>query len=236
MQRISLLLNWPVVYGATCKFQNGSVNALVYVAMSFALTGAGYLSDLIEKRQLMSKCASRKLFETVALIGPAVSMALIPTSGDNKQLVIGLLVIGMTLYGFYGGGDNPIVVDIAPDFSGSVYGLTCAIGSIPGFVAPVFVGFLLDLDVRHAALSLYFASHLTIACLLFRPSARQRDDVGLRFLRDGLNLRGWRARVRSFRFGETAALGTRGAGRRRVAKSTGCRLSPERLQIVSKFD
>lgn len=115
--------------------------------MSVALTLVGYLSDLIEKRRLASKNVSRKLCEFIALVGPAIAMGLIPSLSTNLNLVIALLVLAMTLYGFYGGGDNPIVIDMAPDFSGSVYGLTCAIGSIPGFLAPVFVGYLLDLDV-----------------------------------------------------------------------------------------
>ena len=127
--------------------QNGYVNALVYIAMSFALAASGYLSDLMETKQILSRTVSRKLFECFALVGPAIAMLFIPYFRDNKTVIIALLTLAMTLYGCYGGGDNPVVVDIAPDFSGSVYGLTCAISSIPGFVAPLFVGFILDMEV-----------------------------------------------------------------------------------------
>ena len=107
----------------------------------------GYLSDLIEERQLLKKKCSRKLFESIALFGPAVCLILIPVFGCDYAVLVTLLILSMVLYGALAGGDNPIVMDIAPDYSGSLYGFTNCIASMPGFIAPVLIGLILEYDV-----------------------------------------------------------------------------------------
>ena len=62
----------------------------------------------------------------------------------NIILVIVMLNLAMLTMGLVSGGDSIIVVDIAPDYSGSVYGVSNAIASLPGFMAPLFVGIMLD--------------------------------------------------------------------------------------------
>lgn len=50
-----------------------------------------------------------------------------------------MITIGLT-----SGGENLIVVDVAPDYAGSIYAITNSVSSLPGFLAPQFVGILLD--------------------------------------------------------------------------------------------
>jgi MFS family permease len=104
----------------------------------------GYASDLVERKKLLSRTVSRKVFQATALIGAAIFMALIPAVGCNQISVIVLLILGMIVLGLISGGENPIVVDIAPDYSGSIYGFTNAFSSLPGFLAPLFAGLILD--------------------------------------------------------------------------------------------
>ncbi|KAI1287510.1 Sialin [Halotydeus destructor] len=131
---------------------NGNINALVYVAMSLALALVGYLSDTIERRRFLSKNVSRKLFETIALIAPAIGMLLVPYVTSNTTHVIVLIVVSLFFNGFYSGGDNPIVVDMAPDFSGVVYGFTSSIASTSGILAPMVIGLILDSDPGNDAM------------------------------------------------------------------------------------
>lgn len=127
--------------------QNGYLNSLVYIAVSISMLFFGYLSDLIEKRKTLSKNFSRKLFESISQFGTAVCLILVPFVGCNYVMLIILLILSMFLYGALAGGDGPIVMDIAPDYSGSLYGFTNSVSSIPGFVAPVVIGLLLEYDV-----------------------------------------------------------------------------------------
>ncbi len=114
------------------------------MSYSASLMTFGYASDLVERKKLLSRTVSRKVFQATALIGAAIFMALIPAVGCNQISVIVLLILGMIVLGLISGGENPIVVDIAPDYSGSIYGFTNAFSSLPGFLAPLFAGLILD--------------------------------------------------------------------------------------------
>ena len=55
-----------------------------------------------------------------------------------------MLVVAMIIFGLNAGGDKPVVVDIAPDHSGTIYGITNAIASLPGILSPLVVGFMIS--------------------------------------------------------------------------------------------
>ena len=117
----------------------------MYVALSISLTSFGFFSDWIGQKKFISDTLSRKIFETVALGGPAICLLLVPFCGCNLGALIALLIIAMIIFGLNAGGDKPIVVDVAPDHSGTIYGITNAIASLPGILAPLVVGFLINL-------------------------------------------------------------------------------------------
>jgi len=116
----------------------------MYISISLSTTILGYVSDLIAKREWCTKATSRRIFESLSLCGAGLCFACIPLAGCNIQLVIILLFLAMICYGGQAGGDAPMVMDIAPDYSGSLYGVTNSFGSLPGFLAPMAIGFLLD--------------------------------------------------------------------------------------------
>lgn len=93
----------------------------------------------------MSDTLSRKIFETIALVGPAICLIIIPQLGCSLTGLVTLLIVAMVIFGLNAGGDKPIVVDIAPDHSGTIYGITNAIASLPGILSPLVVGFLINL-------------------------------------------------------------------------------------------
>ena len=131
--------------------ENANINAIVYVSICVAAFVFGRLSDILLKKQILSKLTSRKLFESVALFGSGTFLMLVPLVGCNQEAVIGLLIASSVCYACIVGGDTPIVLDLAPDYSGSLYGLTNSFASLPGFVTPFFVGLLLDQEVRKLA-------------------------------------------------------------------------------------
>ena len=104
----------------------------------------GYVSDFVGRKQWFSRTVSRKLFQSVALFGGAFFLALVPVAGCNVIGIIILLNLSMLTLGLTAGGESLIVVDVAPDYSGSIYGFTNSIASLPGFLAPLFVGLMLD--------------------------------------------------------------------------------------------
>lgn len=81
------------------------------------------MSDWIGKKKLVTDTVSRKIFESIALGGPAICLILVPFVPCNLWELLGLLIIAMIIFGLNAGGDKPIVVDVAPDHSGTIYGM-----------------------------------------------------------------------------------------------------------------
>ncbi|OTF79875.1 sialin-like protein [Euroglyphus maynei] len=135
---LSQVLNMPITY-------NSYVNASIYISLGGSMLSWGSVADWIERRQCLGRTASRKLFQTIALVGSAAFLASIPLFGCQIIPIIVMLNLSMITLGLTAGGDSLIIVDVAPDYSGSIYGFSNSIASLPGFLAPMFVGFLLDL-------------------------------------------------------------------------------------------
>lgn len=124
--------------------QNGYVNASIYITLGVSSLFWGYVSDVVGRKEWLSKTVSRKMFQSIALLGGAFFLALIPVAGCSIAIIVILLNLSMLIIGLTAGGEFLIVVDVAPNYSGSIYGFTNAIASLPGFLAPLFVGFMLD--------------------------------------------------------------------------------------------
>ncbi|PRD27053.1 UNVERIFIED_CONTAM: Sialin [Trichonephila clavipes] len=78
------------------------------------------------------------------LLGPAACMVAIPVVKCNADAVVLLLTSAMALFGLCGGGDVSVIVDLAPDFAGKIFGVSNAIASIPGILSPVVAGYFLE--------------------------------------------------------------------------------------------
>ncbi|XP_054162157.1 uncharacterized transporter slc-17.2-like [Oppia nitens] len=131
--------------------QNGMFNSMLSLATGITMALGGPLSALIIKRykNRISKTNIRKLFESVALIGPAVCLLAITQIGCHSQSVVALLIVALFLYGLFTGGEFAVYGEIAPDFSGTVFGIAGTLGAIPGFVAPYAVGVILGDQPGH---------------------------------------------------------------------------------------
>ncbi|XP_067118853.1 uncharacterized protein [Centruroides vittatus] len=126
--------------------QTSLINALVYTANSASLIISGYISDIMIKKALLQVTTVRKVCESIGLLGPGICMAIIPLVGCDSLKVVILLIISMGLFGCIGGGDMVAVVDLAPDYAGTIFGITNGLSCIPGFLAPHLAGILLDKD------------------------------------------------------------------------------------------
>ncbi|XP_023234205.1 sialin-like [Centruroides sculpturatus] len=124
--------------------QNGLINAFMHTANTFGLIISGYLSDLFIKRKYFSATNVRKGFETLSIIGTSVCMICIPLVGCDSTNVIIILIMTTGFMGFVGGGDIPIILNMAPKYTGPLYGLTNGMATISGFLSPYIAGLFLD--------------------------------------------------------------------------------------------
>ena len=127
-------------------FQNGLFNAGTSLATGVSMAVCGPLSNYIIRKSShrISKTTVRKLFQTVALLGPALCLTIITEIGCNSGAVVSLMITALFLYGFMTGGEWPVISEFAPDFSGTVFGICATVAVWPSFVAPYVVGIMLD--------------------------------------------------------------------------------------------
>ncbi|CAG2175091.1 unnamed protein product, partial [Oppiella nova] len=103
------LFQGTLVFGVSL-LNNGLFNAMTSLAVAVTMALGGPLSAFIIKRfgHRLSRTRIRKIFETTALIGPAVCLAVITGMGCNANGVVGLLITALFLYGFVTGGEFSI--------------------------------------------------------------------------------------------------------------------------------
>jgi MFS family permease len=127
--------------------ENGLYSAIITVATGITMLLGGPLSEIVIKKTNLSRTRVRKIFEEIALIGPGVCIALVPAMGCDYIPVIALLALSQLFYGINTGGEYPIIAELAPDFSGTVFGFVATISTIPTIFTPYVVGVLLDKKV-----------------------------------------------------------------------------------------
>lgn len=102
------------------------------------------LCDTLIKRQLISITKARKLFNSIGCFLPALLLLIMTEVGCNQRLVYLLLVLSVTTGGAVYAGFMCSPIDIAPNYSGTLKGITNTFGSIPGFMGPYVVGYFTE--------------------------------------------------------------------------------------------
>ncbi|KAL8563828.1 hypothetical protein ACOMHN_061952 [Nucella lapillus] len=121
---------------------NGGFSMLPYLVFWLSLMGAGVLSDVIINRNV-PMVVVRKSFAFIGLVGPA---AFIVVTGymdcTLKYVAVFTLccAVGLTGFGFASYLVNH--GDLAPDYAGTLFGISNTLATLPGFVAPTIVGAL----------------------------------------------------------------------------------------------
>ncbi|KAK7092604.1 sialin-like [Littorina saxatilis] len=120
--------------------KNGAFSMLPYLVFWLSTMGAGILSDFIASKGVPTVIV-RKVFASLGLVGPA--LFLVATAYmDCTQKYIAVFTLCCAV-GFTGFGFASYMVnhgDLAPDFAGTLFGISNTIATLPGFVAPTIVG------------------------------------------------------------------------------------------------
>lgn len=104
------------------------------------------------------------LMPPAAHMGPAVFLLFLTLVECNREATVAFLFMAVTLQGALYSGFAVNHVDISPNFAGTLYGITNAFGTIPGWLAPLTVGALTNGRVRHRVnVYLYYTSSQHLA-------------------------------------------------------------------------
>lgn len=135
--------------------QNGLYSSLPYLMMWLVSLSTGILGDWMIKSGRISITNSRKMFTTIASLGPAVFIMLASYAGCSRITVVVCFTIAMGLMGTFYPGMKVNPLDLSPNYAGTLMAITNGIGAITGIVAPALVGFM----TPNVSLSLRFFSN-----------------------------------------------------------------------------
>lgn len=135
---------------------NGLLSSVPYVLGAFLCCVASVASDFLRKRGSMSITNNRKLFNTLGGMVPGLFLLLVPLAGCNGFWNMVLLAVAGGFHGMGHSGFMAAFVDLAPDFAGTLLGISNVIASIPGFAIPAMLGELLKEQTPLEAWALFY--------------------------------------------------------------------------------
>lgn len=100
---------------------------------------ASHIADMLRRTGKLSTTATRKIFTTVALMVPGFLMIIQAIWGENAPLSITVFTASLFFNGAVTAGYLSNGLDIAPNFSGTIFGLANTLSSLGGWLSTKLV-------------------------------------------------------------------------------------------------
>mmetsp|Transcript_12178 Transcript_12178/g.15961 ORF Transcript_12178/g.15961 Transcript_12178/m.15961 type:complete len:562 (-) Transcript_12178:396-2081(-) len=143
-----LLLAWLPTYFSRIYGMDlsGSSENSMYPFLAGIVMGnlGGITADSIISNGILSTTNCRKLFQTIACVGPAICMHLLAQVPEHPENAITLFTIAGGLGALSSAGHAAGAQDVAKKYTGTIYGVTSALAVLAGSIGTYFTGSLLD--------------------------------------------------------------------------------------------
>ncbi|XP_026492209.2 putative inorganic phosphate cotransporter [Vanessa tameamea] len=157
------------VLGVDIK-SNGVMSALPYLAMYLLSFPIGFMSDYILKKKWLTITACRKLSNSLGHFGPAIALiGLSYVPAGSVALAVTLLTCVVGLNAGHYTGFMLVHIDMAPNFAGTLMGITNCIANIISIIAPLAAGAIIqdENDPNEWRKVFYVSSGIYIAANIF---------------------------------------------------------------------
>lgn len=121
---------------------NGLLSSLPYLGKYMMAIAASALADHLRKSGKLTTTMARKLFTSFAVFTPGLFFILQVFVGHDRGWSVAIFTIALTLNGAVTAGYLGNGLDIAPNFSGTIFGMANTLSSFGGFVSSWMVGTL----------------------------------------------------------------------------------------------
>jgi len=142
--------------------QNGVLSALPYIANCLVLIGGGHLADWLRAPHRMQTTTVRKLFCAAGLLLPAMFLIAVGFLGCNRILIVSAVVSSVGSSGLVHSGFGANHLDLAPNYAGTLMGLTNTLATVAGILGPELVGALIYRESTRAQWQKFFYITATI--------------------------------------------------------------------------
>uniref|UniRef100_A0A146KJP9 Sialin n=2 Tax=Lygus hesperus TaxID=30085 RepID=A0A146KJP9_LYGHE len=134
----TFLNQMPTYMNAVLKLdikKNGLLNSFPYIGKYVMALITAFIADYIRGTGKLSTTATRKIFTTFAVGLPGLLMVAQVYLGDSTFWTVTIFTIALTLNGAVTAGYLGNGLDIAPNFSGTIFGMANTLSSIGGFIS-----------------------------------------------------------------------------------------------------
>nr|CAD7394655.1 unnamed protein product [Timema cristinae] len=138
--------------------QTSLLSALPPLAQLTSNVMCAILSHFIKDRGILSTLSCYKVFNTIATLGPAVMMILIPQLGCDHVAIVAVLVVAMFFNGAYYGGSFINHLDLGPNFAGSISAFVGTLAGIIRFSAPLLANMITEVNTLTAWSIVFYIS------------------------------------------------------------------------------
>ncbi|XP_039292836.1 LOW QUALITY PROTEIN: putative inorganic phosphate cotransporter [Nilaparvata lugens] len=142
------LTSVPTFFGRALNFDikdDGLLSALPYIVMWIISFPTSILADNLIKRGYMTIQFSRKFWNTIGQGFTAIFVLILPFVAEySRTLAVVVYTIGTTLNCCVYFGFNVNHMDVSPNFSTILWGLSNGSANITAILGPLFVGFVIE--------------------------------------------------------------------------------------------
>ncbi|GFU17322.1 hypothetical protein NPIL_486321 [Nephila pilipes] len=132
---LSTILHFPIR-------ANGFLTSFPFIFQAIVTFTASFVSKWLNARNYVSVDKVRKGCNLVGCLGYSLGILGVYFAGCDRILSNVFIVIAMSLIGFPFAGCMIVSCDMAPNFAGTLLGISCTFGSIASFLFPILVGIM----------------------------------------------------------------------------------------------
>ncbi|CAG4944311.1 unnamed protein product [Parnassius apollo] len=125
---------------------NGLLSSLPYLGKYLCALASSVLADSLRRSGRLSTTAARKLFTGLAVGLPGILMVVQAFLGHDRVWSIAIFTLALTINGAVTAGYLGNGLDIAPNFSGTIFGMANTLSSFGGWLSTFMVG---ELTKKH---------------------------------------------------------------------------------------
>jgi MFS transporter, ACS family, solute carrier family 17 (sodium-dependent inorganic phosphate cotransporter), other len=172
-------LSWLPTYFAEARGLSiaaaGLFSAGPWLVMALSTNLAGWVADSALQRGT-DLTLIRKTLQTVGLVIPAISLALVQHAGSILSALL-LVCFAVGALGCTWAGVSANAIDIAPRYSAAIMGVSNTIATVPGVVGVSFTGWLVDRTGTFTAAFVVAAGFCLVGASVYLAWASARPVV-----------------------------------------------------------
>lgn len=136
--------------------ENGMLSSLPYLGKYIFAVATSSLADYLLRTNKLSVTAIRKIFTTFAVLSPGILMIVQAYEGCDRVTSVAIFTVALTINGAVTAGYLGNGLDIAPNFSGTIFGIANTLSSLGGFLSSYMVGTITYHNQTYARWSIIF--------------------------------------------------------------------------------